>query len=139
MVKHSRYYKAMTKNAQPFLVALFLSLGWSAYAQSDINVTYNGNPINLDDGIDLSKVTYPLVRLELNANEEIRGHYTHMEWTIVRGGRAVYSMRVNPAGESGKMSLKNLLDHARPGDNISIQLGKTSGLKERKIISFPVS
>lgn len=129
----------MTRNLRSFLVALFIAFGWSAFSQSEIRVTNNGDPIDLNEGIDLSRVTYPLVRLELSKDEDVRRRYTHMEWTIVRGGRAVYSMRANPKGKDGKMSLKNLLNHARPGDNILIQMGNTSGLKGRKVISFPVS
>ena len=123
----------MPKITQALTLSFIVFLNTVVLGQAEFVLTYNGNPINLNDGLELRKVTYPLVRLELGGDVEDLSDEIRLELTLIRKGRAVRAIRGNII-KGKKMSIKGILDIAKAGDEIMITTnGNYSGLKNNSI------
>ena len=125
--------------AHILFIVVLLAQGWLAAAQSQVVVTYNNNPLDITEGITLSEVTYPRVKLELSGEGDMRTVYPYTEMTIVRKGRAVYSMRSTPSKDESAIALKPVLQHARSGDALVVRLRRDLNSQESKILSIPIN
>lgn len=123
---------------QPYIIlSLFMALPVIGLTQSEIIITHNDDLINPAEGIVLSEISYPLVRIKL-ANEAIQQRYPTSEITLIRHGRAVYQARFHGSVVGERNSLNNILGKARSGDKIMLRLRGNNSTSSDRIITIPL-
>lgn len=119
-----------------FASAFFVSS--LAHAQSEVILSYNGDPVDVREGLDLSKISYPLVKLEVNQENGAFARYPYSEVTLVRGSRAMYTARGHGMDDSHEVNIKLAMKKARQGDRLVVTLMEDLENKKSKRVEIPI-
>ena len=122
--------KPMIKIVQILLLCL---MNFTLFGQAEIVLTYDGKLIPQEDGLRISKMSYPLVRLAIVGEMDNKDENVRLEVTLIRMGRAVRSMR-SMIDKGNGSSLQNVMRSARSGDELIITVrDDLDGLKNRVV------
>ena len=95
--------------------------------ESDIELNYNDELVNIKDGIKLSEIVDPEVRSELRFTfkkevvEKMDSRFSEMQLTLVRDGKGIKSGRFNELLEKIPKDIHKYVQFAKPGDHFVIE------------------